>query len=142
MMIQVPAVRGIYAGHFGSGVREVVNPGNLQSFTGNGFGVSGLSGWFDGVDWGSIIETGAKAGASIAQNQWGQPNLKPGQTIQRVRNADGSYSEVLAQQTPGVPIGFNTTTAGAAAAGIGVGTLAMIGVGLVAVFMLQGRGGR
>lgn len=136
MFLTVPATRDIYSGHFGTGVKEVVTPARLPRMNGNGFG---LSGWFDGVDWGGIIETGAKTGAAIATAQWGQPKLTAGQSIQRVKNADGSYSEVLTQQTPGVPIGLGISSATAAAGGIGIGTLAMLGLGVAVVFMMQGR---
>lgn len=101
-------------------------------------GMNGMAGWFDGVDWGSLIETGAKASATIATAQWGQPNLKPGQSIQRVKNSDGSFSEVLMQQPAGLPAGGNAIVAGAA--GVSSGMLMMVGIGAVLLFTMQGRG--
>ena len=139
MFVDVPAVRDIYSGYFGAGVKERVNTTKLPPRTANGFGMSGLEGWFDGVDWGSLIETGANTASKIALSQFGQPNLKEGQSIQRVRNADGSYSEVLMQQPKGTPTGFFGGNTTAAAAGLSTGMIAVIGVGLVAIFMMQGR---
>lgn len=135
MFLQVPATRDMFSAHFGNGVREAVKPGHFAGFSNNGMG---MAGWFDGIDWGSLIETGAKASATIATAQWGQPNLKPGQSIQRVKNSDGSFSEVLMQQPAGLPAGGNAIVAGAA--GVSSGMLMMVGIGAVLLFTMQGRG--
>jgi len=134
MFITVPVTRDIYAAHFGNGMRETVTPDKFPRRTGNGIG-----NWSDGIDWNSMIQAGTRAGTTIATARWGQPNINRGTAVQRHRNADGSYSEVLSRQESGYPVGLNT----AAAAGIGIsaGTLMVVGVGVVAFVMMQ-RGRR
>ncbi len=135
MFFDVPATGNLYSEAYGPGgvIVSRVNPQALPQAD-NGFGLSGAPAGL-GFGWGDLFSDWSRAGATIITGRYSQPELSVGTSIQRQRNPDGSYSEVLSRQPEGVPVGLGAPVV---AAGVSITTVALlVGGGLVLVLLMN-----